>query len=108
MKKLINIYKAWRARHAYAKLLAKATVEGHLWWSFNLPKDMVPMVFLPIAMGAKVPEWSVGCYGRDSEAIGTRGIDGYPLLSEAVFVNKKEAELVWKYCAKLKKKMKNL
>ena len=108
MKKLLEKFRKWRGRHTYAKKLALATREGRIWWSFNVPKELVPMVFMPIKLGCEIPKDSVGCYGYDSDAIGDRGINGYPMLSAIVFVTQAESELVQKYEKKLTKKIKNL
>ena len=71
-----------------------------------MPNDLVPMVFMPIKLGCEIPKDSVGCYGYDSDAIGDRGINGYPMLSAIVFVTQAESELVQKYEKKLAKRMK--
>ena len=95
---------AWRMRHTRAKKLASDTIAGKIWWSHSVPASVIRMVFLPVSLSdTRPPEGAAGCYGYDEDAIGGRGINGYPMLSKAYFITSEDMKLVEKYHRRLAK-----
>jgi hypothetical protein len=70
---------------------------GQVLTIFDVPKDLVPAVFMPIALGAfsgwtEAEAEDIGCiYGHVSEALST-GVNGYPCFMSVHMLNKQDFE----------------
>lgn len=69
--------------------LAQDVVDGKVFGTWQLPNnegDMLPMIFMPIALGCTIPENAGHAYEYLDKA-GPRSINGYPCFFSVTFLN---------------------
>jgi hypothetical protein len=89
--------------------LALDIMDGKIFATWNIKpsdgKDMIGAIFMPLALGAKLPKGVAHLYEYLSAA-GPRSINGYPIFTSLRILLKEDAEAIFPMLAELEKQRK--